>query len=713
MSRTASSIAGIILLVLVFVTGTAYSVPPPPSPGIPIGTTGFEYQSNGAVGHQVARIPGSETVHFTWMYNEDVWSQLAGDDRTVKYLAIDLGAVSIPENNGVVLGDYTNRPGYSNIAVGSGNNATVFLHKRDVENTGGYLPWMIDFPIPLSYLSSENLLTNSLASCPEVLWPQGTIGMHSGGEDVYHVIALENLNDCDTTQLWYWRREGLEVAGPVMIDTVDQLGYQITTHAASGKAAIVFVSRELNQGTPVSNVYYFESLTEGTGWITGTELGQTHRLPITTYDNFEGPQAWNDVAAEYDNTGTLHVIWVEVLSSSGSGQCVLRHWDNSSGVIREITRADWPLPFGTGIFSLALAKISLGIGDGSTPCQGGIESNENYLYLTYTQFAGPTPAEQADASKFDQFYNGELYLTVSRDGGMSWSIPENLSNTKTPRCDPGQPDWPNGDPSLPDSVCRSEVWASIGRVVSDIDIMYISDRDAGSAPQGEGSWQVNSVMYLRYPGGITDAPHVCQDFQPAMTISGSSSGSVCGSHSLDGTKPDTSILTITNDGNTSLACSLYTLYQTPPVAPTQWLRLNDTAQTMVFSVPGGGEQANVLLVADPDGISPGSYDADLYLAHNAPGHPNPRKVGHIFSVRPCACHADPFCDGAINIQDVVEVIGIAFRGVPPLASENCPALDEDVDCSGNIDVLDVVHVIAVAFRGQPDTGEFCRPCGQP
>lgn len=707
MSKKTGFTAGIILLFIV--SGTAYAAPPPPSPGIAIGQSSYDFQSSGAIGHQVARLPGEDVVHFAWMH----WDRLplAGIDdneRFVHYLSLSLS--SWIEDFGIDLGTAANRLGYPNVAVGSGNSAHVVYHGRESWSSP-YEPKRALFPTPGFDLFVEDNLGQGGPSCAETQWPRIAVSQNSPGSDVVHIIGLDNVNDCSPSYLWYWRHDGAIWQGPALIDSVDQISYLITEDPSSGKCAIVFTALEPGMNG-LNNIVYYESSSEGQGWITGSELGSVNRQVITSYSNQSGPQAWPDFAAEYDNSGGLHLIWVEQDTANAARQCALKHWTDLTGSIREITRANWPLPRQTPVFSLGLTGVSLGVGDGTTSCDGGSESNYDYLYATYTQLAGPTAAEQADHS-LEGYYNGELYLVASRDGGASWSEPVNLSNTKTPNCNPGASDTVTGIPQRPDSVCRSEMWASIGRYVSDIDVFFISDLDAGGIVQGEGTWQLNPVHYLRIPGGTIDAPHICQDFQPAMTISGSGSESVCGSHSLDGTKPDSSILTITNDGNTSLTCSLYTLYQTPPVAPTQWLRLNDTAQTMVFSVPGGGAQTDVLLVADPDGMSPGIYDADLYLAHNAPGHPNPRKVGHIFSVKPCACHADPFCDGTINIQDVVDVIGIAFRGTPPLANENCPALDEDVDCSGSIDVVDVVHVIAVAFRGQAEASEFCRPCDAP
>ena len=60
-----------------------------------------------------------------------------------------------------------------------------------------------------------------------------------------------------------------------------------------------------------------------------------------------------------------------------------------------------------------------------------------------------------------------------------------------------------GEPDRPDSVCRSEHWATIGRVVKDIDIFFISDIDPGESAFDAGSWQLNPVHYLQLSGNGT------------------------------------------------------------------------------------------------------------------------------------------------------------------------------------------------------------------
>lgn len=80
-------------------------------------------------------------------------------------------------------------------------------------------------------------------------------------------------------------------------------------------------------------------------------------------------------------------------------------------------------------------------------------------------------------------------------------MPANLTNTKTPGCEPYEP---AGD-------CASEHWATIARTVDDINIFYILDLDAGNSWAEEGRGTFNPVMYLRLPGGGIDAPYLCPD----------------------------------------------------------------------------------------------------------------------------------------------------------------------------------------------------------
>lgn len=82
----------------------------------------------------------------------------------------------------------------------------------------------------------------------------------------------------------------------------------------------------------------------------------------------------------------------------------------------------------------------------------------------------------------------------------------------------------------------------------------------------------------------------------------------------------------------------------------------------------------------------------------------------------CSCHADPICDSTANVQDVVIVIGRAFRGdagsYDAVCPDDPPYVDgrTDLDCDGATSVVDVVRIVNVAFRGASAQTEFCHIC---
>jgi hypothetical protein len=85
--------------------------------------------------------------------------------------------------------------------------------------------------------------------------------------------------------------------------------------------------------------------------------------------------------------------------------------------------------------------------------------------------------------------NGEIYCSVSIDGGLNWSEGTNLTNTPSPECTPGN--------------CFDEDYPSQTLVVNDtLHIIYVEDKDAGgvvwTAPQ-EGIWTENPVKYQKVP----------------------------------------------------------------------------------------------------------------------------------------------------------------------------------------------------------------------
>jgi hypothetical protein len=252
------------------------------------------------------------------------------------------------------------------------------------------------------------------------------------------------------------------------------------TSPVSHKVAIVFTNKR-EAGTSIVNndVFYFESTNNGNEWFPqygGTwpptlANGMLHN--ITNYQTTDMERAYWDVSACYDYNDSLHIVWNTHWYDSANGlfsyDANLYHWSKASGISR-ITSGYWG---GTtpGQYNLNIAKMSISALD---PIY---HPDSVYLYCIWTQF---DPGDTSTSG----FSNGDICGSVSVNGGASWGYAYNLTNTKTPGCLPGD--------------CRSEHWSSLAKNLynGNLHIQYISDRDAGGAPPGEGQWTENPVMYL-------------------------------------------------------------------------------------------------------------------------------------------------------------------------------------------------------------------------
>lgn len=77
----------------------------------------------------------------------------------------------------------------------------------------------------------------------------------------------------------------------------------------------------------------------------------------------------------------------------------------------------------------------------------------------------------------------------------------------------------------------------------------------------------------------------------------------------------------------------------------------------------------------------------------------------------CPFIGDLNTDGIIDVFDVVNMVGVAFRNDPiPPSDPFCPLVTRaDLNCDTEVDILDIVVIVSTAFRNN-DTR--CNPCLQ-
>jgi hypothetical protein len=244
---------------------------------------------------------------------------------------------------------------------------------------------------------------------------------------------------------------------------------------------------------------------------------------------------------------------------------------NGDAMIRTAANLEWDQTTCTpGAWNLQGSKMSISECDGK-------------LYYLYVQFNdGPKNiyddcAERAFAGGGDitGAANGELYLVVSDDGGLTWDAARNITNSRTPHCDSA---------TGTGGRCNSEQWPSMARFGTDIigsdmtglgetgevdpsggytgnyylDIQYIDDADPGGIVQDEGTWQSADVRWMRV-ACVEPVPTAI--FNPSWTAIGFPAW---GHH---GVFKDTA-LTIENSGNTALT---YVVTKSELTGPGGWL----------------------------------------------------------------------------------------------------------------------------------------------
>ncbi|MEW5797346.1 MAG: hypothetical protein AB1772_13455, partial [Candidatus Zixiibacteriota bacterium] len=193
------------------------------------------------------------------------------------------------------------------------------------------------------------------------------------------------------------------------------------------------------------------------------------------------------------------------------------HWDDNNNEIRTVKDANWDLAqdiiadstcTGGAWNEMSLGKPMLSECDGK-------------FYAVFVQFQdlahgiyNDCAALRLTTAGYRGTANGELYISVSDNGGYNWDVARNMTNTPTPWCDTGVA------ATLP---CESDHYPSVSRfgmqagsadfdvvpVVDPsggsyagdyyLDVLYINDKFPGSVMQDAGIWSTNFVKWFRVP----------------------------------------------------------------------------------------------------------------------------------------------------------------------------------------------------------------------
>jgi hypothetical protein len=467
------------------------------SPGTQVGTTHYDYQTNGSTGERVA-LDDLGGVHVLWTNGINSWS----GNRWVYYNFMDeTGTWGWPGVGTQV--NTTQGAGYCNVSVLDDGRAVAAYH-----SVGNGLYNVIARDLLRGFGSFTEIDAPECPTSFYFVWPYMTID-RSGR---IHMVDSEN-SGTGTFQLVCYTSsadEGNSWTNPVLVDTLMDISSVLTSSRVSDKVCIAF-THPRDPVTPNQNnndICYYESL-DGVTWNFNGGM-----VNVTNYQYADTMRAYTDCDAVYDYNDNLHLLWNAhgFFESQGTmyiDRCLLLHWSQATG-ISTVANTWWAST--PGVWNRSSSKMSL-----------GVDENNN-IFALWTQFTN-------NDNSVSGYSNGELYISYSTNGGATWSASQNITNTPTPDCWPGE--------------CDSDHWSTLAEQVDDnLHILYINDKDAGGIPQTEGVDTENPVMYLEVANPISGVSMSCEAITPvfcrgkffyfSVTVSNSTGGNVSGPLSFVG-----------------------------------------------------------------------------------------------------------------------------------------------------------------------------------
>ncbi|RKZ21582.1 hypothetical protein DRQ18_04260 [bacterium] len=436
------------------------------------GSTTYDWQSNGP-GKQYIAVDANGGVHMVWIYSDQAsnWS-----DRTMRYNCISDGGVwTLGKGMDGGVNVTTRRTGYGTVDYLNDGRAVVSFHG----NNGTYYASSLAYDmIPYYGLFSAPYDApdpSGVSGSPgDILWPRMAV---NASEDVILFCRSYDkrhlyytLFDINTETFTDWAR-------------VDSLvhWHNVFGSKQSDKFLLVW-SRdvpsdpELDSGYIwLSHLVYQESPDGGATWNEIVDV--TDLMPENTPHGFVDYREikhclWGGygiyTTSDEPAMVTVGALWHgDTLYYFPWSTCVLWFYSPSSGA-RIVTYYPDPLWY----------EYDSIIGNNqiiSWPTLGQ-DVNTGYLYVVWCEF----PYNQA----FGNFQSGEIYVSRSMDGGVTWSPKFNLTRS--------------------DGVC--ELYPSTPARIPDTTLRVFCELDlgTGSYVQGAGPLTDNPMYYMSIPIVETD-----------------------------------------------------------------------------------------------------------------------------------------------------------------------------------------------------------------
>ncbi len=462
-----------------------------------VGTTWYDYQSNGTLGKMIA-VDEDGGIHVVWMKALD--AQLADRHTYYNYIIDD----EVQLEGGVEVDD-ADRAGYNNLGYAPDVGAIPIFHTQ----VGGGDNYWTNIAQDADLGEGEfEAYQNPREGGRNFVWPHGTVDRHGRS----HVLSRIWPDANGVIDMQYVRGEPDEDEGwvftdPVIAACIKGLHYTVAASRVEDNVALVYIGQSYD---PDEEGNRWPSWAGGDAMCTDVFVIESENGEDFDWDNpynatrclrpdpdadhnspfFQGDtlRPYLMIDACYDNDNNLHVVFctgsmVENVDPNAARgwvryddrKCYVWHWDRESDEVHFVADGWWtPANNGqVGAWRMNISFPSI-----------GVDEDDN-LYCAFTLY--PREGDLgAPAPNNIRYINGEIYVTVSTDGGRTWSVPVNVTDTNTDNERAGD--------------CMSESWSSLAEVVNDyLHISYVLDTDPGGIPHNEGVPTESPFMYHRVP----------------------------------------------------------------------------------------------------------------------------------------------------------------------------------------------------------------------
>ncbi len=458
-----------------------------------IGTTWYESQHNGTIGRMIA-LDELGYLHFTWM--NGLTSNPAGS-RHVYYNFVYRGEPGWVDGYAVESSD---RGGYTVVDAGFGGIAFPAFHwDSSPTSTNAYSAVASDY---FAHAGAFQVweLPHYLGQDLQFIWPRmcmkqdgemlvlSTEYMAAAGDSMRQTWSLGTYNQATNT-ITYTDQEFIELTMTIAAEVA-------ASRVSNRVAAAWTYSRDfgVSDATQYNNDIHMMIDDDGQdlnfdNWFNLTNFiyPDSLLLPDTLRADGDTLRAYTDINLFFDDNDVCHAAFTtpgyyEFEGLISVAPAIIWHWSEADPNTFTIIANHWYANYACGAWNRNVQRPSL-----------GQDPNTGYLYCMYQVY-------DSSSVSAGGFVSGEVYISVSTDGGLSWSEGKNVTNTISP----------DGAAA---GQCLSELSPSMGEIVDGAcDIMYVLDRDAGFVVQTEGVATLNNVIYHRVPvDSIPTAPLVPQD----------------------------------------------------------------------------------------------------------------------------------------------------------------------------------------------------------